>query len=64
VRLAWHCAGTFRSTDYRGGCNGARIMHPPEVNWDSNKELTKATDLLQPIHNDFKISWGDLIFNR
>jgi len=61
VRLAWHCAGTFRSTDYRGGCNGARIMHPPEENWGSNINLRTATDLLRPIYNDFNISWGDLI---
>mmetsp|Transcript_38057 Transcript_38057/g.101429 ORF Transcript_38057/g.101429 Transcript_38057/m.101429 type:complete len:657 (-) Transcript_38057:25-1995(-) len=76
VRFAWHCAGTFRSTDYRGGCDGARILHDPEKSWESNPGLVEfldieshpsddvlAVDLLQPIkdtHGD-DLSWADLI---
>jgi len=72
VRFAWHCAGTFRSTDYRGGCDGARILHAPEKDWPDNdglvvgdgepqEELAQA--LLQPIKNSFGagLSWADLI---
>jgi len=72
VRFAWHCAGTFRGTDYRGGCDGARILHAPEKDWPDNdglvvgddepqEELAKA--LLQPIKDHFGdgLSWADLI---
>jgi len=72
VRFAWHCAGTFRATDYRGGCNGARIMHSPEKDWPDNDGLVVgddepqnelATVLLQPIKDQFGsgLSWADLI---
>eukprot|EP00463_Aulacantha_scolymantha_P003737 TRINITY_DN4631_c0_g1_i1.p1 TRINITY_DN4631_c0_g1~~TRINITY_DN4631_c0_g1_i1.p1 ORF type:complete len:138 (+),score=27.86 TRINITY_DN4631_c0_g1_i1:685-1098(+) len=62
VRHAWHCAGTYRSTDHRGGCNGARIRFDPELSWESNKGIKKGLDLLRPIKNKYKkMSWGDLI---
>jgi len=72
VRFAWHCAGTFRATDYRGGCDGARILHAPQKDWADNDGLVVGDDepqeelaqaLLQPIKDRFGagLSWGDLI---
>jgi len=63
VRLAYRCAGTFRATDYLGGCNGARIRFSPEKEWPANADLDKALLLLQPIKEKFGsgLSWADLI---
>lgn len=63
VRLAWRCAGTFRKTDYLGGCNGARLRFSPEKEWPANAALDKTLQLLQPIKQRFgdALSWADLI---
>ena len=34
VQLAWASAASYRTTDYRGGANGARIRLSPQAEWD------------------------------
>jgi catalase-peroxidase len=56
VSTAWASASTFRSSDKRGGANGARIRLEPQKNWEVNEpaELTKVLGKLEAIQKEFK----------
>ena len=71
VATAWGSASTFRSSDKRGGANGARIRLAPQKNWEVNQPAQTAAVLetLAAIRNEFnagqsggkRVSTADLI---
>ncbi len=71
VRTAWASASSFRSSDMRGGANGARIRLAPQKDWAVNDPATLAKVLsrLERIQKDFnakaaggkRVSLADLI---
>lgn len=71
VRTAWASVGSFRSSDMRGGANGARIRLAPQKDWAVNNpaELQKVLQTLEKIQANFnqskvdgtKVSMADVI---
>ena len=62
VNLAFQCASTFRETDYRGGCNGARIRFEPEQTWDVNAGTADALASLEAVKEAYpNASYADII---
>ena len=71
IKTAWASASTYRSSDMRGGANGARIALLPQKNWEINnpKALNSILSKIKEIQNSFnssakngvKVSLADLI---
>jgi catalase-peroxidase len=63
VSTAWASAASFRSTDKRGGANGARIRLEPQRDWEVNQPEQLATVLstLEGIQREFNDAGGTTI---
>jgi catalase-peroxidase len=63
INTAWDSARTFRSSDKRGGANGARIRLAPQNNWVGNEpeRLARVLSILSPIAAETGASIADVI---
>ncbi|HVM21237.1 MAG TPA: peroxidase family protein, partial [Egibacteraceae bacterium] len=69
VSAAWASAASFRTTDKRGGANGARIRLAPQKDWAVNAGVAPVIEQLEQLQRTFngaqtggkKVSLADLI---
>jgi len=69
VGTAWASAASFRSTDKRGGANGARLRLKPQRDWEVNAGTGEVIAVLERIQREFnesqtsgkRVSLADLI---
>jgi len=61
VATAWASASTFRSSDKRGGANGARIRLAPQQGWEVNQpaQLAKVLGVLERLQGQFNAAQAD-----
>ncbi|MDT7572702.1 MAG: catalase-peroxidase [Actinomycetota bacterium] len=63
VSTAWAAAASFRSTDRRGGANGARLRLAPQKDWPVNAGVAPVIAKLEELQQSFgkQVSLADLI---
>jgi catalase-peroxidase len=67
VHTAWSAAASFRSTDSRGGANGARLRLEPQIGWAVNEGVRDVLPVLERVKDEFeqqtgtRVSLADLI---
>ncbi|GAA2642408.1 catalase/peroxidase HPI [Paractinoplanes durhamensis] len=58
VGTAWASAASYRSTDKRGGANGARLRLEPQRSWAVNAGTAEVLTALEGIQQEFNAAGG------